>query len=121
MRYCPFCGAELLFDTASFCAECGKTLTACPQEEPKKETEKRRTVENPVSKPREKKLLKKVPSLTSNQPDNSGYDGYYDDIPTIDQGRLKEELNKELIKKIVVVSGTMLLIIVLCVVAMYFL
>ena len=36
MKYCPFCGAELLGADISFCAECGKQLPAgaAPQTEP---------------------------------------------------------------------------------------
>lgn len=36
MKYCPFCGADLLSPEVSFCAECGKQLPAgnAPQTEP---------------------------------------------------------------------------------------
>ena len=26
MKYCPYCGADLIEDAVSFCAECGKEL-----------------------------------------------------------------------------------------------
>ena len=26
MKYCPYCGADLIEDAVSFCAECGKQL-----------------------------------------------------------------------------------------------
>ena len=28
MKFCPYCGAELVSGTASFCSECGKSLAA---------------------------------------------------------------------------------------------
>ena len=50
-----------------------------------------------------------------------GYDGYYDDVLPSDAGKLGEEIDTGLIKKVTAVIGVMLLIIVLCVVAMYLL
>ena len=38
MKYCPYCGADLIEDAVSFCAECGKQLPAGkPQKEKSKE------------------------------------------------------------------------------------
>ena len=48
-------------------------------------------------------------------------DGYYDDVLPSDAGKLGEEIDTGLIKKVAAVIGVMLLIIVLCVVAMYLL
>ena len=37
MKYCPYCGADLIEDAVSFCAECGKQLPAgkAQKEKPK--------------------------------------------------------------------------------------
>ena len=50
-----------------------------------------------------------------------GYDGYYDDVLPSDAGKLGEEIDTGLIKKAAAVIGVMLLIIALCVAAMYLL
>ena len=48
-------------------------------------------------------------------------DGYYDDVLPSDAGKLKEGPDMELVKKVSAVAGVMLLIVILCVVAMYLL
>ena len=50
---------------------------------------------------------------------DDGYDGYYDDVQPPDLDRVKEGLDKELIKKIVALSVGVVFIIALCVVMMY--
>ena len=54
-------------------------------------------------------------------PKKDGYDGYYDDVLPSDAGKLKEGPDMELVKKVSAVAGVMLLIVILCVVAMYLL
>ena len=34
MKYCPYCGAELVDGAASFCAECGKSLPSAAAKVP---------------------------------------------------------------------------------------
>ena len=54
MKYCPYCGADLIEDAVSFCAECGKQLPAGkPQKEKSKE------------KPEIKKIAKKKKTALS--------------------------------------------------------
>ena len=48
MKYCPYCGADLVEDGVSFCVECGKQL-------PAGKTQK----EKPKDKPEIKKATKK--------------------------------------------------------------
>ena len=31
MKFCPYCGADLLKEDAAFCAECGKQLSAAEE------------------------------------------------------------------------------------------
>ena len=52
-------------------------------------------------------------------PLDDGYDGYYDDVLPPDLDREKEELNRELIKKIVALGVGFVFIIAMCVVMMY--
>lgn len=50
---------------------------------------------------------------------DDGYDGYYDDIRPIDEGREREGVDKELIKKIAVIIGVLFIVIAACVALMY--
>ena len=50
-----------------------------------------------------------------------GYDGYYNDILPVDEGRLKEGLDQNLIKKIILLSVSALLVVGACVAIMYLL
>ena len=50
---------------------------------------------------------------------DDGYDGYYDDVIPPDTDRVKEGLDKELIKKIVALSVGVIFIISMCVVMLY--
>jgi hypothetical protein len=52
---------------------------------------------------------------------DENYDGYYDDVPTSDDGRTTERLEPELIKRIALVAGGTVAIIILCVLVMYLL
>lgn len=128
MKYCPYCGANLPDVAVSFCPECGKNLPAMTEGREKKHeqpdaapdtTTKSRKVTS-----KEKKRKQKVTQTSdaeSTDVQDDGYDGYYDDVLPVDAGRLNEGIDMELVKKICAVTGTMLLIITLCVVAMYLL
>lgn len=129
MKYCPYCGADFAEGAASFCMECGKSLPIAedgqkkPKEKPvksQKRMEKKR--KHPPLKPR-KKHEKPVGEHMGGafHPKDDGYDGYYDDVLPSDAGKLKEGPDMELVKKVSAVAGVMLLIVILCVVAMYLL
>lgn len=49
------------------------------------------------------------------------YDGYYNDILPVDEGRFSEGIDRELVKKIVLIIGMVLLIVGACVTMMYLL
>ena len=106
MKYCPFCGATLMGGAASFCAECGKKISSLSQTE----TENRQD-EQPAG--RRKDTRRQEPISTESEPSDDGYDGYYDDVPPLDNGHEREELDPEIIKKVVMVIGGALLIIAL--------
>ena len=141
MRYCPFCGAELPGLEVSFCAECGKQLP--PGVQPQTETaaspaaadplRKRKKKPAPVRPKREPKK-KSRPSIegapTERLSSQSGeekpaapdpdadYDGYYDDIVPADAGAVRPGMDREMIKKIILLVAGALLLIGLCVVLM---
>lgn len=130
MKYCPYCGAVLADGAASFCADCGKTLPVREEEKtikdpaPHQKEKAKPPKKKPSKQPKKKKASSKAktaPDPECSQPIDDGYDGYYDDIPPFDGGKQKEGLDADLIKKIAAVTGVMLLIVTLCVVAMYLL
>ena len=133
MKFCPYCGADLLKENAAFCAECGKKLSVAEeapslaheadsqhdakpskQKRSKKDFQKRK-------KPKQEKKKAQEPPLPEieGEPVEDGYDGYYDDILPPDLDREKEGLDEELIKKIITLTVAVIFIIGLCVVMMY--
>lgn len=131
MKFCPYCGADLLKENAAFCAECGKKLSMAEEApSPLHETDgqhdakpSKQKVSKKDFQKRKKSKQKKVqePPLPEieGEPVEDGYDGYYDDILPPDLDWEKEGPDKELIKKIVTLTVAVILIIGLCVVMMY--
>lgn len=116
MKYCPYCGADLIEGAVSFCAECGKQLPAGKVQKDK-----------PKEKPEIKKITKKK-KKPAKQPESSietetvvddGYDGYYDDVRPVDEGHERDGVDKELIKKIAIIIGVLFVVIAACVALMY--
>lgn len=112
MKYCPYCGAELMDGAVSFCSECGEKLTDPPQ--PEKKSKKK-------SKARITPAVTPEPENHDHEDENLGYDGYYDDILPEDDADTRQGLDKKLIKKIVILGVAVIFIIGLAVLAMYFL
>lgn len=119
MKFCPYCGADLIEDGVSFCVECGKQLPAGKTQE-----------EKAKNKSEIKKIAKKTKKESAKKPESSvevetvvddGYDGYYDDIRPIDEGHEREGVDKELIKKIAIIIGVLFVVIAACVALMYIL
>lgn len=127
MKYCSNCGAELGDSTASFCSECGKPLNTVegPSEAPAEneknvptKNKKKSNKEKPAKQKKNKKA-EKVPKEIIDEPVDDGYDGYYNDVLPPDLDRVKEGLDKELIKKVVAVAVGVIFIISMCVVMLY--
>lgn len=141
MKYCPFCGADLLSPEVSFCTECGKQMPTgnALQTEP---GDRPKPVENPRNfkkksasvRPRREPKKKSRPSIegapTEKLSSRSGgepildpqpeddYDGYYNDVEPMDAGDSRPGLDREMIKKISFLLVGALLVIGLCVVLM---
>lgn len=113
MKFCPYCGADLLKEDAVFCVECGAKLSGGEKREKTKKVNGGK-----YSKEKKKKQVKTAP-VDDTPPVDDGYDGYYDDVLPPDLDREKEGLDKELIKKIVALGVGVVFIIGLCVVMMY--
>ena len=130
MKYCPYCGTELVNGAASFCTECGKSLQESTEKVvPRKE---KKTPQIDEKKPRpKKKRTAKTKNGFGIRPDDVlshkeiqedfGYDGYYDDIVPSDIDREREGIDKELVKRISIITGVVLIIIGLCITALYLL
>lgn len=129
MKYCMNCGAALEDSTASFCAECGKPLSSESEDSVKNpvENKKAKHKEKKKKKPKKEKIRKQKKTKKKDEvleeivgePVDDGYDGYYDDVIPPDTDRVKEGLDKELIKKIVALSIGVIFIISMCVVMLY--
>ena len=132
MKFCPYCGADLFDGNVLFCSHCGKKLP--PHEagltepltedmRPASQVPTEETYKGKKKKGRKKKALEKKPSqpMEEIRPEDDGYDGYYDDVLPPDVDRTREGIDKELVKKIIVLGVSVLLIISLCVVMMYML
>ena len=124
MKYCPYCGASLLDGAASFCTECGRPIPQATalssadrykNDDAKKEKRKRRK-----KAIRGSEIPQKESTLPENTPDD-GYDGYYDDILPADLSRHREGIDKMLIRKIAAIGIGVVLVIGLCVAALYLL
>ncbi len=129
MKYCPNCGAAIVDSTASFCAECGKPLSTVEADqdqvvqEDRSKKHHRKEKKGKLSKQKKVKKQKKekktaIEEVVGEAVDD-GYDGYYNDVLPPDTDRVKEGLDKELIKKIVALSIGVIFIISMCVVMLY--
>ena len=130
MKYCPYCGAGFSDGTVSFCSECGKKLpeekTVPPEakEQSKKVTQKQKRKKEKKEKhkkdAKKKKPEKEIPEVMGEAVDD-GYDGYYNDVLPPDTDRVKDGLDKELVKKIVALCIGVTVIILMCVALLYIL
>ena len=109
MKYCPFCGAELLPGALSFCPECGKVL-------PTSQT----NVQEPAAPTQEKRRKRSQKSQTAPEID-SNYDGYYDDVEPLDADREREGMDTRLIGKVALVCLGVALVIGGCVAVLFLL
>ena len=130
MKYCPYCGAGFSDGTVSFCTECGKKLpeekTVPPEAKEqskkvaKKQKRKKEKKEKPKKVTKKKKAAKEIPEVMGEAVDD-GYDGYYNDVLPPDTDRVKDGLDKELVKKIVALCIGVTVIILMCVALLYIL
>ena len=128
MKYCPYCGAGFSDGTVSFCSECGKKLpeekTVPPEAKEqskkvaKKQKRKKEKKEKHKKDLKKKKPEKEIPEVMGEAVDD-GYDGYYNDVLPPDTDRVKDGLDKELVKKIVALCIGVTVIILMCVALLY--
>ena len=131
MEYCPFCGAELMSGTVSFCSACGSRLRN-PDEPATEEIQLDDTTvklakEKRQKKPKKKrakapkhKKIKDIPENTD-APLDDGYDGYYDDVLPPDYDLVQDGIDKDLIRKVIFLFLGVSAIILMCVALLYIL
>lgn len=124
MKYCPYCGAEILSGAFSFCPSCGEALPELAhsvaenssekptlrKEKPKKERPRKR--ERPPRKPRQP---------TPPEVEDSDHDGYYEDVQPIDADRQREGVDTRLILRVILLVAGVALVIGGCVAALFLL
>ena len=103
MKYCPHCGAELPAGGSNYCTECGRELAPAPRD----------------GKNREPKTQKRRKAQAT--PEHDNYDGYYDDVLPDDADAQREGVDKGLVKRIVLLTLMVAVVIAGCIVALYLL
>ncbi len=122
MKYCPYCGADVLNGSVSFCAECGEALNGAVKGKKTKKEKKKKKVDK---KPAKEKVTSEVTeeayeSELEPTPDpDFGYDGYYDDVLPTDDAVERQQLDKATIKNLIIIGAGVFLAITICVIAMY--
>ena len=101
-----------------------RTKRPCLREQSKKVTKKQKRKKEKKEKhkkdAKKKKQEKEIPEIMGEAVDD-GYDGYYNDVLPPDTDRIKDGLDKELVKKIVALCIGVTVIILMCVALLYIL
>ena len=123
MRYCPYCGAGPIDSTHVFCLECGKQIPEKHAQPASVEKEERKSPDKKGKKKRTAGKGKRIrePVETVTVPEEDGYDGYYDDIQPVDLGKVKQGIDKEMLKRIIGLLAGVVIIICGCIAIMYLL
>lgn len=121
MKYCQYCGAELPEGTFSFCAVCGNPLKEeTPQLLKRGSKGRKRTGTHGKRKgfgKQRKKSIRKQHGETS----DDEYDGYYDDVLPSDDGKVRQDIDRQTVKRIIGLVAAVLITICACVLLMYLL
>ena len=124
MKYCPYCGAEILSGAFSFCPSCGESLPVLAQSAAEKSPGKPSPKGEKPQKERPRK--RERPPKKSKQPvptevEDLDYDGYYDDVLPIDEDRQREGVDTKLILRVILLVAGVGLVIGGCVAALFLL
>lgn len=115
MNYCPNCGAKLENMEDDRCPACG-----CAFEEIKDKLDETAKRKNALHSLRQRFTFSKTDEPAPGpSPVEDGYDGYYEDVQSADEGHDREGIAPELVRKIAVLAVGALLIIAACVAMMY--
>ena len=117
MNHCSICGAALNDSTTSFCSECKHQLTGAADKDQMARKDKRKKKHRKHKKNKTDAPLQEI----MGEAVDDGYDGYYNDVLPPDTDRIKDGLDKDLIRNIVALTVAVLFIISMCVVMLYIL
>lgn len=87
----------------------------------KKSASRKKKRTKAAKKVRSKKKSGRQDQQSENEKPEEDYDGYYNDILPVDEGRLKEGMDQQLVQKIIVLAVSALLVVGACVAMMYLL
>ena len=122
MKYCPYCGAEILSGAFSFCPSCGEPLPVLAQtaaeKPPGKPSPQREKTKKERTRKRER-LPRKPKQLILSEVETLDYDGYYEDVQPIDADRQREGVDTRLILRVVLLVAGVALVIGGCVAALF--
>lgn len=124
MKYCPYCGAEILSGAFSFCPSCGESLLVLEQPAAEKSLEKPFPRRGKVKKEGTRKRERPPKEPKQSAPPGKvelDYDGYYEDVQPIDAGRQREGVDTRLILQVVLLVAGVALVIGGCVAALFLL
>lgn len=93
-----------------------ETAPSAPVKNPPRHAAKKKS---PKKQKRTPKPKQAPPSEEAGTVLDDGYDGYYDDVPTEDDGHIKEGVDKETVKRIIMVAAGALIIVGLSILVMY--
>ena len=125
MKYCPYCGSDLVDTDVLFCSECGKKLSGKEKQTSVAKKPEKKSKKKGNTRQKQKTSSIKAVQQSDNEPEDSvskadeGYDGYYDDVQPADEGNHREGIDKELMKKILLLAVGVLVIVGICVAFMY--
>lgn len=124
MKYCPYCGAEILSGAFSFCPSCGESLQVLAQpaaeKSPGKPTPRREKAKKERTRKRERPP-RKAKQLILSEVEAWDYDGYYEDVQPIDADRQHEGVDTRLILRVALLVAGVALVIGGCVAALFLL
>ncbi|NBI85060.1 hypothetical protein D3Z47_02150 [Lachnospiraceae bacterium] len=124
MKYCPYCGAGLPDGVLSFCPECGNVLPGSKKDDKQPDTGKQKTVMKKAASKKSRLKASKIArkaSANEGQAADDDYDGYYNDILPMDEGRQWEGIDRSIIKKIALLIACLVVVIEMCIALMYLL
>ena len=124
MKYCPYCGAEILSGAFSFCPSCGESLLVLEQPAVEKSLEKTLPRRGKAKKEGTRKRARPPKEPKQSEPPGKvdlDYDGYYADVKPIDADRQREGVDTRLILRVVLLVAGVALVIGGCVVALFLL
>lgn len=116
MKYCPYCGADLLGGAVSFCSECGKSIKVRKK---KAKSEKKPPKEKKTKAKVSKDVIEEAEPAEAPEVVDDGYDGYYDDVLPVDENVERQGLDKQTVKNLIIIIVGVIVAISICVAAMY--